>query len=246
MTRIAAWTADSWCRCPICQLVCNCRNSWAQPLNMSTYHDFSKLPEGEIKYGVSGQPLIDTERQRAYYKHLNERSSLPGALLGGMIGMIASALLWAAIAVGTGYNFSFVSIAVGFVVGVAVRLAGRGLTPPFAIIGAVFSFLGIVVGNVLTIAWLEADLVPDASVLDVLLSASPFEWFQYAIVDTFMVLDFAFYAVALYMGASVSRWSPDSEEEKMQTAQRYTTAESLERKRVRKEEHNARQQTRQL
>lgn len=70
-------------------------------------------------------------------------AGLIGALLGGLVGVVA----WAAIAVYAGYELGYVAWAIGGVVGFgAVKLGGRGST--LAVVAAVVSLASIFLGKV--------------------------------------------------------------------------------------------------
>src|SRR5260221_13726610 len=79
---------------------------------------------------------IDPERAKAYLSELQSQQSLLGGIGGGFISAIIGAVIWAAVTVATGYQIGWMAVGVGFLVGVAVRKYGKGLTPMFGVIGA--------------------------------------------------------------------------------------------------------------
>jgi hypothetical protein len=133
-------------------------------------------------------------------------SNLPLAILGGVAAALVGAALWAVITVTTGYQIGFMAIGVGFLVGYAVRLAGKGSTPVFGAVGALLSLAGCVVGNVLAIAGFIASDVgqPFFAVLSQIEMATV----PSMLTETFSAIDVVFYAIAVYEGYKLSFVAP--------------------------------------
>jgi hypothetical protein len=127
------------------------------------------------------------------------------ALGAGLVAAIAGAAIWAAITVATGYQIGFMAIGVGFLVGYAVRVAGKGRGQRFAIAGAVLALAGCVLGNLLTVvgAVAETENLPFFSVLSKLTPSASIELLKLS----FQPMDLLFYAIAVYEGFKVSRAS---------------------------------------
>jgi hypothetical protein len=134
------------------------------------------------------------------------QSNLPLAILGGCVAALIGAALWAGITVTTGYQIGFMAIGVGFLVGYAVRLTGKGTTPVFGAVGALLSLAGCVVGNVLAIAGFIASDAgePFFSVL----SQIEMAMVPSMLTDTFSAIDLVFYAIAVYEGYKLSFVAP--------------------------------------
>lgn len=94
---------------------------------------------------------IELARQR-----LAAEQKLGAGIAAGAVAAAAGAALWAAITVATGYQIGFMAIGIGFLVGWAVRSAGKGVDKTFGIAGAVLALLGCVVGNLLAAVGLVA------------------------------------------------------------------------------------------
>ena len=128
---------------------------------------------------------------------VHDRQNLPLALVAGAVAALVGAGIWAGITAATNYQIGFMAVGVGFLVGLAVRKAGRGIEPRFGVVGAVFSLLGCLAGNVLTVyivvaknggvPFLEALSIPIGTVLS-------------AVKDNTTPIDFLFYAIAVYEG----------------------------------------------
>src|SRR5947209_14176316 len=80
-----------------------------------------------------------------------EGHNLPVALLAGAAAAAIGATLWALITVFSGMHFGWMAIGIGFLVGYAVRVFGKGSDPSFQILGAVLSLAGCLAGNLLAV-----------------------------------------------------------------------------------------------
>jgi hypothetical protein len=125
-------------------------------------------------------------------------SNLPLGAVAGFAAAIVGAAIWAAITAATEYQIGWMAIGVGFLVGFAVRLVGRGTEPAFGIAGAVLALLGCALGNLLTITWFLAQQegAPFFSVLTSLDIALVIDLMK----ATFAPMDLLFYAIAAYCG----------------------------------------------
>jgi hypothetical protein len=134
-----------------------------------------------------------------------EDSNLPAAILGGLVAALVGALIWAVVTVTIKFQIGFMAVGVGFLVAWAVRTLGKGRTPVFGIIGAVFALVGCVLGNLLSACgFIAADRgQPVVSVaLQVLGSPSIASSILQA---TFHGMDLLFYAIAVYEGYKLAR-----------------------------------------
>lgn len=141
---------------------------------------------------------IDSARLQQYQLELESSQNLPMGVLAGIVASAVSALIWAGITIGTGYQIGFVAIGVGFLVGFAVRKFGKGITPTFGVIGAVLSLLGCLVGNLLCICIMfakqeEVGVMQVVGSLDIPLIVELMK-------ITFSPIDLLFYGIAVYEG----------------------------------------------
>lgn len=93
---------------------------------------------------------------------------------------------------------------IGFLVGFAVRIAGKGVTSTYGVIGAIFALLGCLLGNVLSICgFIETD--GEVGYLGVVLTFLTNPPALFALVrDTFSPMDLLFYGIAVYEGYKFS------------------------------------------
>ncbi len=160
--------------------------------------EFTTVPPA---YEPHAEP-VDPQRLVAMQRVQNGHQSIVGAIIGGVFGAVIGAGAWAGITIATQFQIGFMAIGVGILVGLLVRKMGRGMTPVYGVIGAVFALLGCMAGNLLTVCWFLAEnehqsfttvlssLTPDA--ITTLLSA------------TFNGMDLLFYGIAVYEGYKLS------------------------------------------
>ena len=133
-------------------------------------------------------------------EELNYDSNLILGLVGGVLAMLVSAVIWGLITYFTEYQISWMAIGVGFFVGIAIQKLGKGKSLIFGISGAILSLLGCLLGNYLFYNGILAREW-EAPYFGVLLAisldpAAVIELFTMA----FDIMDLLFYGVAAYIG----------------------------------------------
>jgi len=86
----------------------------------------------------------------------DDRLSLSGAVVAGLLSAIIAGLLWGYVAKWTGREFGYLALAVGAVVGLAISQVSRG-GPGVQGIGVVSALLGILIGKYLAFAFTTRD-----------------------------------------------------------------------------------------
>ena len=150
----------------------------------------------------SEEPQINVEKYNSLMLELKAQENIFLAIFAGITSALVGAAIWAAVTVITGYQIGWMAVGVGFLVGFAVKILGKGMSTPFGIVGAVCALFGCAVGNFLTIvAYIgESEAVGYFEVLSTL---------DYAIVPdlmatTFSPMDILFYGLAIYEGYKFS------------------------------------------
>ena len=115
---------------------------------------------------------------------------------------IIGAALWAFITVLTGYQIGYMAIAIGFLVGYAVKFTGKGNHIALGIIGASFSLLGCILGNYLSIIGFTAKEL-HVGFFDAMTMFNPGIILD-AMKENFQVMDLVFYGIAVYEGFKFS------------------------------------------
>lgn len=129
---------------------------------------------------------------------LLKQQDLTYAVIGGFFVSIICALIWAVFTVSTNYQIAYMAIGVGALVGISVRYFGEGIQPIYSFIGAIFSLLGCLLGNLFS----QVGFIAEQE------SLSYIEIFSYLDFDTivsiyqesFSPMDILFYGVATYEG----------------------------------------------
>jgi hypothetical protein len=129
---------------------------------------------------------------------LRAEQNLGLAVVGGLAAAVVGAAVWAAVTLVTGLQIGWMAIGVGFLVGGAVRLIGKGVTKPFGYVGAAMSLLGCLLGNLLSLCAIVAQQ-EGVSLSLVLLNLNPLA-IPAAMMATFHPMDLLFYAMAVSAG----------------------------------------------
>jgi hypothetical protein len=143
---------------------------------------------------VSPAPITVAQLRDAQKFNLAVGAGIGAALLG--------AILWAVVTVVTKMELGLVAVAVGYLVGRAVRAAGHGIDPKFGYLGAVCALLGCVLGNILGDIGFYADAMKlgygDA------LARMDLALLERLIAAFFKPMDVLFYGIAIYEGYKFS------------------------------------------
>jgi hypothetical protein len=145
---------------------------------------------------------IDSTMLRMATQRMRDQQNLSAGIVAGTAAAVVGAGLWALTTVVTGYQIGWVAVGVGFLVGYAIRIVGKGVDQSFAVAGAALALFGCVLGNLLTVCYFVAenegiavlDLLPQ---LDVAIVSE-------LLVATFAPMDLLFYGIAVYEGFHLS------------------------------------------
>lgn len=137
----------------------------------------------------------DFEAQHAL-EVARSHQNLPTAALAGFATASILAAAWAGITAATEYQIGFMAIAVGFLVGHAVRVAGHGVDVSFRVLGSLLALLGCAAGNLLAgcIFFARAQEVGVERVFEVL--DADLAWNLMRAMSSPM--DLVFYAIAVW------------------------------------------------
>jgi hypothetical protein len=124
--------------------------------------------------------------------------NLPLGFMAGLVAAVIGAGLWALVTIVTGFQIGWMAVGVGFLVGWAVRMAGKGTHRAFGIMGALLALSGCAFGNLLTILVLAAQQF-GVSLLAVVTRVTP-DVVVNLMQLTFRPMDLLFYGIAIYEG----------------------------------------------
>ncbi|HLY57607.1 MAG TPA: hypothetical protein VKS60_18735 [Stellaceae bacterium] len=124
------------------------------------------------------------------------------AVPAGIGAAILGAVLWAAVVYVTDMEIGLIAVAVGAMVGYAVRVAGKGVQPRFGILGAVCAAFGWALGTLLC----DVAFVAHSKGLPMLdiLAALNVERVERLVGIGFQPFDLVFLAIAVYEGYKFS------------------------------------------
>jgi len=152
-----------------------------------------ELPEDDIS-AAEGEAHVSEEKLQA----LRSDQQLVPAIIAGLGAAVAGAVIWAMVAVSTGYQIGYMAIAIGAAVGFAIRAVGKGIDPIFGYLGGGLTLLGCALGNLFSIIGFVAGA--DEMGYFETLSALDFSLMVELLGLNFDVIDLLFYGIAAYEG----------------------------------------------
>ncbi len=150
----------------------------------------------------SDTPQIDPAKIQALEQRLLSEQNMPLAIGAGAVAALIGAALWAVVTVSSNYQIGWMAVGVGILVGWMVRIAGKGVTKPFGIIGAVFALLGCLLGNLLSVYGFAANELHMS--FFTAFSNLPFALVQNVFTENMSPMDFLFYGIAVFEGYKFS------------------------------------------
>lgn len=153
-------------------------------------------------HGDSMPEVVSDAQLRMALDQLLAEQNLAAGTIAGAIAAVVAAGIWAVLTAVTEYQIGFMAIGVGFLVGIAMRMVGKGIEPVFGIVGAALSLIGCLIGNLLTMTWFIAasEGVSYGEMLGALTPALAVE----IMTGTFDPMDLVFYGIAVYFGYKYS------------------------------------------
>ena len=98
----------------------------------------------------SASSSVSVDSSASLREPMAPTSNLPFAVGAGVVAMFVGTAIWVGITVATNFQIGYMAVGVGFLVGLAMRFAGRGVGQPYHAIGAVLGLLGCALGNLFT------------------------------------------------------------------------------------------------
>jgi hypothetical protein len=132
--------------------------------------------------------------------HPEQEPNLLLGLIAGGGAMLVGAIAWGAVTYFTNYQIGWMSIGVGFLIGIAIRKFGRGNSITFGVMGGLLALVACVLGNMFYYGGViaESEGLPLLEVLFLMVTnpLGTLEIFSAA----FEFMDLLFYALAVYTG----------------------------------------------
>jgi hypothetical protein len=151
----------------------------------------------EIKTETPEVEIDEVEYQQFLYE-IEGNQNLQMGIVGGLIAAVIGAIAWAAVTVITDFQIGWMAVGVGFLVGYAVRITGKGISKNFGFVGAILSLSGCLAGNLFSICAIVSgqEGIPFFNLLTRLNPHIILELMK----ATFNPIDLLFYGIAVYEG----------------------------------------------
>ncbi len=104
-------------------------------------------------------PKVDQKLSEDGARRLRAAQSPRNAIMASLIVITLFSVLWSMLSVAFGRIFPWLTLLLGFFIGIAVRRAGLGLDWRFPVIAAVFALLGSLLANIVVAAAFTAPIL---------------------------------------------------------------------------------------
>jgi hypothetical protein len=127
-------------------------------------------------------------------------------LAAGLVAAVIGAAAWALVAFYSGYELGWLAIGIGFLVGMAIRVAGRGASNRFGVMGAVLSLASVLLGKfaaMIMVMSKELDMT-----ISIIFQSFPFGALMQFYEGMFGAMDLLFIAIAVAQGYKLAFTDP--------------------------------------
>ena len=159
-------------------------------------------PESTDAAQPQAPPALDPAQVNFAVQRLRDEENFAFAAVAGTLAAALGAAAWTAITVITEYQIGFMAVGVGFLVAYSIRIAGKGVSSKFQILGAALSLVGCLAGNFFTLCYFIA-LNEGMEFLELLTQINPAA-IPDLMISTFSGMDLLFYGIAVYEGYRLS------------------------------------------
>lgn len=120
-------------------------------------------------------PASDSRPDAADGERLIRAQSLRHAAFAGLVAIVAFAAIWAMLTSLTGRVFPWLTLLLGYLVGMVVRRGGQGIDWPFPVLAATLAFIGSILANIV-VAAANTAIEFDTNTLAILRHVTTFTW----------------------------------------------------------------------
>jgi len=145
---------------------------------------------------------VDASQVQFALEQLRAQQNLLAGSLAGLAASLVGAGAWAVVTIISGFQIGWMAVGVGFLVGLSIRTAGRGIDSSFGVVGATLALLGCALGNLLAVCGIVARQ-QDMAFMDVIARLNP-SIVKELMAATFSPMDLVFYGIAIYEGYKLS------------------------------------------
>jgi hypothetical protein len=146
----------------------------------------------------NSEPQPITTQNQVTMPAVTKEGNFVAGISGGVIAAIIGAILWGIISIWIERQIGWMAIGVGALVGLGVRIFGKGTSAKFGIVGAILAILGCLAGNVVMI-YIAISREYGLGIWEVVTNLSLKDVFEIQ-KELFELIDILFYALALYAG----------------------------------------------
>ena len=141
---------------------------------------------------------IDEMKYQQFINAIEGNQNLHLGIIGGLAAAVIGAAIWAAVTVITDFQIGWMAVGIGFMVGFAVRITGKGISKSFGYVGAILALASCLAGNLFSICVIisKQEAIPFFYLLTRLNPQIIAELMK----TTFSPIDLLFYGLAVYEG----------------------------------------------
>jgi len=141
---------------------------------------------------------IDEMKYQQFINAIEGNQNLHLGIIGGLVAAVIGASIWAAVTVITDFQIGWMAVGIGFLVGFAVRVTGKGISKSFGYVGAILALASCLAGNLFSICVIisKQEAIPFFYLLTRLNPQIIAELMK----STFSPIDLLFYGIAVYEG----------------------------------------------
>ena len=104
----------------------------------------------QFEVPAENDPALDPAMIEVAFQKFEAEQNMVGGFVAGGVAALVGAGAWALVTILTGYQIGFMAIGVGFLVGLSVQFAGKGIDKIFGVMGAALALIGCLLGNYFT------------------------------------------------------------------------------------------------
>ena len=132
-------------------------------------------PDLDFEYVEQGpaRAEIDPAKYQHYVDLRRTRQQFIPAIMAGLVGATAGALIWLGLSVFTSFQVGWTAVGIGLLVGAMIRVTGHGFDRIFGVAAVAITLAGCAGGTLLSGCWLLSIQTADTGFADMLLALTP-------------------------------------------------------------------------
>ena len=149
--------------------------------------------------------MHDAEKQKNYERaeKLISEQNFAAAVIAGAVATLLAAIACGITVSTWPFSYAFATVAIGIVVGISMQLTGRGISGKFAVLAAIYTLAGCVLGNLFVKVASQAQS-PGITVIDVFRN-NPLPELAGWSVSGLSLMDIFFWLIAVWFAVFLVR-----------------------------------------